>query len=325
MATTHIKRSTIASRLVNYAEKRAVLKDGYNIDVNYAKSMFKQVREIYGNQGKTEAYASRLAFSPKEFNPQSQLDQIKVLEIAKEIYATTYPHQQVALYVHNDTDSLHVHAVIGAINLQTGKKMHGNWQEYREKLVKITDKVVKNHGLSVTVPQPRSEKRTMSELKMREKGQVPWKDKIRQAIDTTMREAHISDFERFKSSLKEKDVHVVKRGRGLTYGLIGTNYKSRDSKLGDDYKKETIFNELDRRKARNTINEQFDFGEFSTQVKVGRSQINHERTELNHRDNQEKADELRRTRENERKLAQQRARSAEKRAAIQQNKRGLSR
>ena len=45
MATTHIKRSTSASRLVNYAEKRAVLKDGLNLDVDYAKSQFKQVRE----------------------------------------------------------------------------------------------------------------------------------------------------------------------------------------------------------------------------------------------------------------------------------------
>ena len=31
--------------------------------------------------------------------------------------------------------------------------MHGNWHEYRERLVKITDKVVKSHGLAVTVPQ----------------------------------------------------------------------------------------------------------------------------------------------------------------------------
>lgn len=248
MATTHIKRSTSASRLVNYAEKRAVLKDGYNIDVDYAKSCFKQVREIYGNAGKTEAYASRVAFSPQEFNPQSQLDQIKALEIAKEIYATAYPHQQVALYVHNDTESLHVHAVIGAIDLQTGKKMHGSWQDYREKLVKITDKVVEKHGLSVTIPQLRAEKRTMAELKMKDKGQVPWKDKIRQAVDATMREAHISDFKSFKDKLERFYVNVYERGRELTYELLDTNKKVRGAKLGDDYKKETIFNELDRRK-----------------------------------------------------------------------------
>lgn len=70
MATTHIKRSTGASRLVNYAEKRAVLKDGINIDVDYAKTQLKQVREIYGNSGSTEAYASRIAFSPNELDPK---------------------------------------------------------------------------------------------------------------------------------------------------------------------------------------------------------------------------------------------------------------
>ena len=87
----------------------------------------------------------------------------------------------------------------------------------------------------------------MAEIKMKERGQLTWKDKIRQAIDSTMREAHIIDFKSFKSKLKEKSVDVVERGRELTYKLTGTNYKSRGAKLGDDYKKETIFNELDRR------------------------------------------------------------------------------
>lgn len=250
MATTHIKRSSGASRLVNYAEKRAVQKDGHNIDIDYAKSELKQVREIYGNKGSTQAYASRVSFSPKEFDPKNTQDQIKALEIAKEIYSTAYPNQQVALYVHNDTDSLHVHAVIGAIDLQTGKKMHGNWQQYREKLVKITDKVVERHGLEVTIPKHKPEKRSMAEIKMKERGQVPWKDKIRQAIDTTMRESHISDFKNFKEKLGEFAINVIERGRDLTYSLTGTNYKARGQKLGDDYKKETIFNELDRRNER---------------------------------------------------------------------------
>ena len=230
MATTNIKRSTSASRLINYA-----------------KTEFKQVREVFGNSGSTQAYASRLAFSPDEFNPLNEKDQIKVLEIAKEIYSKAYPNQQVALYVHNDTQSLHVHAVIGAINLETGKKMHGNWHEYREILVTITDKVVKSHGLSVTVPQIRPEKRSMAEIKMKARGQLTWKDQIRNAIDTTMSDARIIDFKSFKDKLMEKAVNVYERGKELTYELTGTKYKSRGSKLGDDYKKETIINELDRR------------------------------------------------------------------------------
>ena len=248
MATTHIKRSASASRLVNYAEKRAVLKDGLNLDVDYAKSQFKQVREVYGNQGKTQAYASRISFSPKELNPSNKKDQQKALEIAKEVYQKTYPNQQVALYEHADTDALHIHAVIGAIDLETGKKMHGNWQEYREKLVHNTDEIVQEHGLAVTQVDPeRYEKRSMAEIKMQDRGQPTWKDQIRQAVDSTMSNQLIRDFQTFRDDLKQKAIDVWERGKDLTYQLTGTNYKARGNKLGTAYEKREIYHELERR------------------------------------------------------------------------------
>ncbi|PNW61813.1 relaxase [Lactobacillus sp. ATCC 15578] len=248
MATTHIKRSASASRLVNYAEKRAVLKDGLNLDVDYAKSQFKQVREVYGNQGKTQAYASRISFSPKEFDPTNEDDQQKALDIAKEVYQKTYPNQQVALYEHADTDALHIHAVIGAIDLETGKKMHGNWQEYREKLVHNTDEIVQKHGLEVTKVDPeRYEKRSMAEIKMHDRGQPTWKDQIRQTVDSTMSNPLIRDFQTFRDDLRQKAIDVWERGKDLTYQLTGTNYKARGNKLGTAYEKGAIYNELERR------------------------------------------------------------------------------
>ncbi|MCT0485622.1 relaxase/mobilization nuclease domain-containing protein [Weissella paramesenteroides] len=248
MATTHIKRSTSASRLINYAEKRAVLKDGLNLDVEYAKSHFKRVREVYGNQGKTQAYASRISFSPKELDPSNKKDQQKALEIAKEVYQKTYPNQQVALYEHADTDALHIHAVIGAIDLETGKKMHGNWQEYREKLVHNTDEIVQKHGLEVTHADPeRYEKRSMAEIKMQDRGQTTWKNQIRQAVDGTMSNQLIRDFQTFRDDLKQKAIDVWERGKDLTYQLTGTNYKARGNKLGTAYEKGAIYHELERR------------------------------------------------------------------------------
>ncbi|KAF0342959.1 relaxase/mobilization nuclease domain-containing protein [Pediococcus acidilactici] len=256
MATTHIKRSASASRLVNYAEKRAVLKDGLNLDVDYAKSQFKQVREVYGNQGKTQAYASRISFSPKEFDPTNEDDQQKALDIAKEVYQKTYPNQQVALYEHADTDALHIHAVIGAIDLETGKKMHGNWQEYREKLVHNTDEIVQKHGLEVTKVDPeRYEKRSMAEIKMHDRGQPTWKDQIRQAVDSTMSNPLIRDFQTFRDDLKQKAIDVWKRGKDLTYQLTGTNYKARGNKLGTAYQKGAIYNELERRTRDSRLNQ----------------------------------------------------------------------
>ena len=240
MATTHIKQSKSASRLVNYAEKRAVLKEGHNIDIDYAKSEFKQVREIYGNKGSIQAYSSRVAFSPKEFDPKNEKDQQKVLDIAKEIYQKAYPNHQIALYVHNDTNSLHVHAVIGSINLETGKKWHGNWQEYRERLVSITDEVVKNHGLEVTIPNQKSDKQTMSEIKMSERGEILWKTVMKQEIQGVLQKETCKNFDEFKEKLSERGISAVERGKNITYTFDDINKKARGSTLGRDYTKEKI-------------------------------------------------------------------------------------
>ena len=323
MATTHIARSSAASRAINYAEKRAVLKDGYNVDIAYAKSEFKQVREIYGNKGRTEAYVSRLSFSPKELDPKSEADQKKILALAKEIYAKTYPDQQVALYVHNDTEALHVHVVIGSINLKTGKKLDMNWEQYRNQLVKNTDEIVKKHGFSVTVPQKRPEKRTMTELKMKAKGQHTWKDQIRSAVDRTMSEAHIIDFKAFKEKLEEFTVSVIERGKELTYGLVGTNYKVRGSKLGDDYKKEVIFNELDRRSEVERQRAGFDWL-TERGSRIEEEQRNREADEARKRALQEERRRL--AREHEVRAAQQAARPVKKprERTIEKDRGGLS-
>ena len=58
-------------------KKRAVQKDGHNLQIDYAKTEFKQVREIFGNSGSTQAYASRLAFSPDEFNLKKRKRPVK--------------------------------------------------------------------------------------------------------------------------------------------------------------------------------------------------------------------------------------------------------
>src|SRR5699024_7978839 len=47
MATIQLGTTGSASQLCNYAEKRAIEKDGYNLDIDYAKSQMKQTRELF--------------------------------------------------------------------------------------------------------------------------------------------------------------------------------------------------------------------------------------------------------------------------------------
>lgn len=58
------------------------------------------------------------------------------------------PNHQVTVYTHNDTDHVHNHIVINAIDLETGKKFNNNKQTLRD-LRDFNDEVCQEHGLSV--------------------------------------------------------------------------------------------------------------------------------------------------------------------------------
>src|SRR5699024_12459924 len=77
-----------------------------------------------------------------------------------------------------------------------------------------------------------------------------FRSQIRQAVDSTMSNQLIHDFETFRDDLKQKAIDVWERGKDLTYQLTGTNYKARGKKLGTAYEKVAIYHELDRKSTR---------------------------------------------------------------------------
>ncbi|KAL3946130.1 relaxase, partial [Lactobacillus hilgardii] len=98
---------------------------------------------------------------------------------------------------------------------------------------------------------------------------------IRQAVDHTMQNPLIRDFQAFQDDLKQQAVKVWERGKNLTYQLLGTNYKSRGTKLGLDYEKETIFNELASRQNQTRTNQQ---PERTVNPTIDPAQSDHSRT-----------------------------------------------
>ncbi|WP_262342170.1 relaxase/mobilization nuclease domain-containing protein [Lactiplantibacillus plantarum] len=83
----------------------------------------------------------------------------------------------------------------------------------------------------------------MAEIKLRAKQKPTWKDQIRQAVDHTMQPPY-SRFSGLSRRFEAAGSQSMGAWENLTYQLLGTNYKSRGTKLGIDYEKETIFNEL---------------------------------------------------------------------------------
>src|SRR5690625_7535366 len=92
MATIQLGTTGSASQLCNYAEKRAIEKDGYNLDIDYAKSQMKQTRELFSKNDGIQAHHVIQSFKPDEVTPE-KANQVG-LELAKKLA----PNHEVAVY-----------------------------------------------------------------------------------------------------------------------------------------------------------------------------------------------------------------------------------
>src|SRR5699024_290597 len=109
MATTELGTTKSASRVINYAEKRAIEKSGQKLDIDYTKSHMKMTRSMIGKEDGVQAHTVIQSFKPQETTPE------KANEIGLELAQKIAPDHQVAVYTHDDTKHIHKHIVIGSI------------------------------------------------------------------------------------------------------------------------------------------------------------------------------------------------------------------
>lgn len=247
MATTKLGNTKSASRAINYAEKRAVEKNGLNCDVDYAKSAFKQTRALYGKENGVQAHTIIQSFKPGEVTPE-QCNQLG-LELAEKIA----PNHQVAIYTHADKEHVHNHIVINSINLETGKKYQSNKQQ-RELIKQENDNVCRLHGLSVPERDTAKLRYTQTESALLDKGKTSWKDELREEIENA--KAHTSDFKSFSEHLEQKGISFKIRGKNVSYKPENVNKWVRGKTLGQDYDKGALeyeFESKERERENDTV------------------------------------------------------------------------
>lgn len=237
MATTKLGNSKSCSKVINYAEKRAVVKSGVNCMPEYAKAQMKAVRMAHGKDTGVQAHTIIQSFKPGEVTAEQAND------LGRQLAESIAKGHQVAIYTHNDTEHIHNHIVINSVDMETGKKYQSNASQI--KLVKSeNDRICEENGLSVA-SQKAEIRYTLAERSLLEKNKRSWKDEVRETIDMAKQET--SDFKGFSEYLEENGVSVTVRGKTITYMHMNENKKVRGKKLGELYTKEGIEGEFERR------------------------------------------------------------------------------
>ena len=202
---------------------------------NFGKQ-FDQVQQLYGKTTGRRYYHYILSFSPEETQQLSprEVNQMGV-ELAEEFFGKK--GYQFAVVTHTDTDHLHDHIVVNAVNLESGKKLHTSRQDLKQMKSRVNE-LCQSRGLQ-PIPQ-HNEGITNGEYWAAARGQDVWKKELREAIDCVRQKA--KSYDDFKATLENEWGVTVTRdhGRGMTYTHPTNGKKVRGQKLGPAYDKPSL-------------------------------------------------------------------------------------
>lgn len=239
MATIQRGTAKVANKLISYAEKRAVVRDGVECSADFAKTQFKATREMWGKTDGIQAHHVIQSFKPNEITPE------KANEIGAELAKKIAPGFEVAVYTHADKDHIHNHIVINSVNPETGKKYHAHGKEELFKIRAASDELCLENDLSVVKEHDSPVRYTLAEKALLEKGEISWKDEVRRAIDQSKNEVFsLPDLEK---SLKDNfDIEMKLRGDTISFKHPDQKRFIRGKSLGFNYEREGLEHEFNR-------------------------------------------------------------------------------
>ena len=114
-----------------------------NCDPGWECREMLDTKRVYGKTDGVQYYHVIQSFKPGEVS--SEL----ALEIAKEFAQEHLPGYEAVIAVHVDRQHIHAHTIFNSVNADTGEKYHSTPQTYYSQIRAISDRLCREHGLSV--------------------------------------------------------------------------------------------------------------------------------------------------------------------------------
>ncbi|MDR2043308.1 MAG: relaxase/mobilization nuclease domain-containing protein [Clostridium sp.] len=206
---------------------------GIDCRVPIAREQMMAVKEKFGKTGGVMAYHGYQSFAPGEATPETA-HEIGV-KLAERLWGGRH---QVIVATHLDKSShLHNHFVVNTVSWVDGIRYHRTGKDYRD-MQQESDKLCREHGLSVIEEPGRGKSRHYSEWKAEKDGRTTYRRLVKTDVDRAI--AGSMTERQFWDAIKKMGYHV-KTGQDITLRPEG---KDRGLKLlrnfGGDYSIEGI-------------------------------------------------------------------------------------
>ena len=189
-----------------------ILTDYWNCHENNPYLQMKQTKLETGKTDGVQAYHIIQSFAKGEIQPE------QALEIARQYVRECLPGYQAVIGTHIDRDHVHNHIVFNSVNLFTGKKYRSTPKTYFEQIRGVSDRLCREHGLSVIMCGEIGKAVSYAEWLREQKGQPTFRSMLQADMDMAISDAN--DLGHFYM-LMEHMGYEIKHGRHLAFRLRG--------------------------------------------------------------------------------------------------------
>jgi hypothetical protein len=156
------------------------------------------------------------------------------LEVAQEFVQAHLSDYETVIGVHVDKHHIHAHILFNSVNWRTGEKYHSNARTYYTQIRAISDRLCREHGLSV-IENPHGKSMCYIEWLRQSKGQPTYRSMLEADLKIAMEDAN--DIGHFYM-LVEHMGYEIKHGNRLGFRLRGQAHfmfpERRDPKYSED-------------------------------------------------------------------------------------------
>ena len=202
-----------------------------NCNADCAREQMQMTKRQFG---KTDGI---LAFHGYQSFAEGEVDADTAHRIGVELANELWPDFQVIVATHLNTHCFHNHFVLNSVSFLHGKKFNACKESYA-KMRATSDRLCKEHGLSVITEHRAYYPKHYAEWEAERKGQPTWRSAIREDVDKAVMAS--MSFQAFIRSLKDMGYEVKTGVKHIAVRPPGKEQFVRLRSLGDSYTEEAI-------------------------------------------------------------------------------------
>ena len=161
-----------------------VLTAHLNCDPGRERRQMLDTKRAVGKEDGVQYYHVIQSFKPGEISPEL------ALEVAKEFAQEHLAGYETVIGVHVDKEHIHAHMIFNSVNADTGEKYHSNAQSYYRQIRAISDRLCREHGLSVIMQGETSKAVSYIEWLRQSKGQPTFRSMLEADLRTAIEDAN---------------------------------------------------------------------------------------------------------------------------------------